>query len=163
MSIEGAADGLHARLDAQQVVHERGLGEGDRHIAHREAEALRATFGEDRPVMNAERAQKFGAAALQEAQIGRVIDDAGEIRVLIIDAEVETMRHRGSGARAAGLSAAAKVPWGLAWAERYLSIRRKSSAYRLPGRAHAPRMRSGAALAREGFEDGGISGSKKAR
>jgi hypothetical protein len=34
----------------------------------------------------AEQAQMIGAAALHEAQISGVIDDAGKIRVLVIDA-----------------------------------------------------------------------------
>ncbi|VTZ27847.1 hypothetical protein MPC1_6840004 [Methylocella tundrae] len=41
---------------------------------------------------NAESAQKFGAPALQESQIGGVINNAGKIGIFIIDAQVKAVR-----------------------------------------------------------------------
>lgn len=42
-------------------------------------------------VLYTERAQKFGAAAFKETQIGGVIDDTGKISVLVIDPHSEAV------------------------------------------------------------------------
>ena len=42
---------------------------------------------EHNPVLDAMRAQEFGASALEETQVRGVIDDAGKIGVLVIDAD----------------------------------------------------------------------------
>jgi hypothetical protein len=48
-------------------------------------------------VHDTERAQKFGAAAFEETQIGGMIDDTGKIRVLVIDPHGDAVGcHRGS-------------------------------------------------------------------
>ena len=88
-SVDGRA--LHfLRLgdDVEHVVHARGLEEFDVHRAHHEGKARRLLFGllEQRAVVGADQAQIIGAPALHEAQIIGVIDDAGEIGVLVIDA-----------------------------------------------------------------------------
>ena len=69
-----------------------GLQKIDRHRAHHEGEAGRFLLGrlEQRAMVRADQAQIVGAPALHEAQIVRVIDDAGEIGVLVIDPH----RHR---------------------------------------------------------------------
>ena len=73
--------------DLEHVVHARGLAEVDAHRAHHEGKARRLLLGllEQRALVGAEQAQIVGAAALHEAQIARVIDDAGKIGVLVID------------------------------------------------------------------------------
>ena len=43
---------------------------------------------EQRAVVGADQAQVIGAAALHEAQVARVIDDAGKIGVLVVDAHL---------------------------------------------------------------------------
>ena len=55
--------------------------------AHDEGKARRLGLRllEQRAVVGADQAQIVGAAALHEAQVARVIDDAGKIRVLVID------------------------------------------------------------------------------
>jgi hypothetical protein len=59
--------------------------------------AVRSAVSKNPPMLNTERAQKFGAAAFEETQIGGVIDDTGKIRVLVIDADSEAVgSHRGS-------------------------------------------------------------------
>src|SRR6516165_1099625 len=57
-------------------------------IEHHEGKTrrLRARFFEQRAMTGAEQAQMIGAPALHEAQISGVIDDAGKIGVLVIDA-----------------------------------------------------------------------------
>ena len=74
------------------IVHPRGLEKIDRHRAHHEGEAGRFLLGrlEQRAMVRADQAQIVGAPALHEAQIVGVIDDAGEIGVLVIDPH----RHR---------------------------------------------------------------------
>ena len=83
----GAFDFLRPGDDFQHVVHARRLEELDGHGAHHEGEARRLLLGllEQRALIGAEQAQIVGAAALHEAQIARVIDDAGKIGVLVID------------------------------------------------------------------------------
>ena len=57
------------------------------HRAHHEGKARRLLLDllEQRALIGAEQAQVVGAAALHEAQIARVIDDAGKVGVLVID------------------------------------------------------------------------------
>src|SRR5581483_6850117 len=76
--------------DVEHVVHVRRLVEVDVHVAHHEGEARRFGRGllEQRAVVGADQAQIIGAAALHEAQVAGVIDDAGKIRVLVIDAHL---------------------------------------------------------------------------
>ena len=59
-----------------------------RHRAHHEGEARRFLLGrlEQRAMVGADQAQIVGAPALHVAQVVGVIDDAGEIGVLVIDA-----------------------------------------------------------------------------
>ena len=65
-----------------------GLQKVDVHRTHDEGEPRRFLFGrrEQRAVISAEEAQIIGAPALHEAQIIGVVDDAGEVGVLVIDA-----------------------------------------------------------------------------
>ncbi len=72
----------------KDIVHARGLEEIDRHRAHDEGEAGRFLLGllEQEPVVGADQAQIIRPPALHVAQIIGVIDDAGEIGVLVIDA-----------------------------------------------------------------------------
>ena len=72
-------------LDAKLVVHQSGFEKLDRHSAHYEMKGAWPAVCENLPVPDTERAQKFGAAAFKETQIGGVIDGAGKIRVLVID------------------------------------------------------------------------------
>src|SRR6266581_3230081 len=73
------AVGLHG--DAQR------LGDGSRPPARHEGEARRLAGGllEQIAVTGADPAHVLGAAALHESQEARVIDDAGEVGVLVID------------------------------------------------------------------------------
>ena len=48
-------------------------------------------FGKQRMLLGAHQPQMIGAAALHEAQIVGVIDDAGKIGVLVIDADLHVM------------------------------------------------------------------------
>ena len=70
-----------------------GLKEFERHRAHDEGKAGRFPFGrlEQRAVIGADQAQIIGAPALHVAQIIGVIDDAGEVGVLIVDAHGENV------------------------------------------------------------------------
>ena len=79
--------------DVEHVVHPRGLQEVDLHRAHHEGEArrFRLRFREQRMLLGAHQPQMIGASALHEAQIIGVIDDAGKIRVLVIDADLHVM------------------------------------------------------------------------
>ena len=70
--------------------------------AHGEEEALLAR---KRAVLEAERAQPFGAPPLHEAQIGSVIDAAGKIRVLVVHAQIQVLAWRFSRHRARGFAA----------------------------------------------------------
>ena len=65
----------------------------DVHRAHHEGKAgrLHLRLFEQRMLLGAHQAQMVGAAALHEAQIVGVIDDAGKIRVLVIDADLHVM------------------------------------------------------------------------
>ena len=65
----------------------RGPAIIDPHGAHHEGEARRLAGGlvEQLPVTRADPAHVLGAPALHEAQKAGVIDDAGEVGVLIID------------------------------------------------------------------------------
>ena len=76
-SSRGAAFGRSARRRSP-----RGFQEIDLHVAHGEGEAFRRELA----MMDAEQPQIVGAPALHEMQIARVIDAAGKIRVLEIDA-----------------------------------------------------------------------------
>lgn len=51
----------------------------------------RAALG-DRTVLDAVRPQKFGAAAFEETEVGRVVDDPGKIGVLIVNAYRKNVR-----------------------------------------------------------------------
>src|SRR5262249_4975103 len=64
-----------------------GLAKLDRHRAHHESEARRLPlrFSEQRTLVGAQEAQIVGAPTLHEAQVVGVIDDAGEVGVLVID------------------------------------------------------------------------------
>ena len=55
-------------------------------------EAISYAVFDQLEMMYAEIAQKFGPAPLEELEISRVIDIAGEIRVFVIDADRKTMR-----------------------------------------------------------------------
>src|SRR6185437_9392355 len=74
----------------EHVVHVRRLVEVDVHVAHDEGKARRLGGGglEQRAMVGADQAQVVGAAALHEAQVAGVIDDAGKVRVLVIDAHL---------------------------------------------------------------------------
>ena len=74
--------------DLKDVVHPRGLAKVDRHRADHEGKARRLLrcLLEQRALVSAEQPQVVGPAALHEAQIARVIDHAGKVRVFIIDA-----------------------------------------------------------------------------
>ena len=74
-----------------------GLQEVDLHAAHGEGEPFRRKLA----VMDAEQPQIVGAPALHEMQIARVIDAAGEIGVLEIDALQRARGRRRSGGRRA--------------------------------------------------------------
>ena len=91
--IEGDGGALHLLRrgdDVEHVVHEGRLVEVDVHVAHDEGKARRLLLGrlEQRAVVGADQPQVIGAPALHEAQVARVIDDAGEIGVLVIDAHL---------------------------------------------------------------------------
>ncbi len=79
---------LRRRADGQHVVDGGGPEEIDRHVPHREGAALRRQL----VVVDADEAEIVGAAALHELQIARVIDAAGKIRVLEIDALRQDVR-----------------------------------------------------------------------
>ena len=88
---DGSAFDLRRRGDdVEYIVHVRRLLEIDRHVAHDEREARRFGCGrlEQRAVVGADQTQIIGAPALHEAQVARVIDDAGKIRVFVIDAHL---------------------------------------------------------------------------
>ena len=91
-----AANSRHARFDAQQVVDGRRGKKLDFQSTHGEQQTL---FARKRAVLEAERAQPFGAPSLHKAQIRGVIDAAGKIRVLVVHAQVQVLtlpsaRHR---------------------------------------------------------------------
>jgi hypothetical protein len=73
--------------DLEHVVHMRRLLEIDAHVPHHEGEARRLAGGllKQCAVIGADQAQVVGAPALHEAQIACVVDQAGKIRVLVID------------------------------------------------------------------------------
>src|SRR5580700_2499623 len=77
----------------EHVVHARRFQEIDGHRTHHEGKSRRFLGGllEQRAVIGADHAQIIGAPALHEAQIAGVIDDAGKIGVLVIDAHGEYM------------------------------------------------------------------------
>ena len=58
---------------------------------HGKGDRLARLAGIERAVMHTKQADIFRAAALQEADIGGVIDDAGKIRVLEIDPDRQDM------------------------------------------------------------------------
>ena len=59
------------------------------HRAHDEGKSRRLLFGrlEQRAMIGADQPQIIGAAALHVAQVVGVIDDAGEVGVLVVDAD----------------------------------------------------------------------------
>src|SRR5262249_15902169 len=86
--------------DREHVVHARRLEEFDLHRAHHEGEArsLGLCLREQAHLIDAEQAKIVAAPALHEAQIVGVVDDAGEIGVLVED------RHRHDMTAAADLA-----------------------------------------------------------
>ncbi len=62
------------------------------------ADCEREPFGGERTMLHAEEAQIVGASALHELQVARVIDAAGEIRVLEVDALEELVARLGQAA-----------------------------------------------------------------
>jgi uncharacterized protein YfeS len=76
--------------DLQDVVHMRRLLKRNIHVTHDEGKARRFLLGllEHGAMIGAQQAQVVGAAALHEAQIAGVIDDAGKIGVLVIHPHV---------------------------------------------------------------------------
>ncbi len=86
----GALDLFRRGDDVEHVVHVRGFSEIDAHVAHHEGKAgrFRRRLLEQRAVVGADQAEIIGAPALHEAQVARVVDDAGKIRVLVIDAHL---------------------------------------------------------------------------
>jgi hypothetical protein len=95
------------RDDVQHVVHPCGLQELELHRTHDEGKTRRLAlgFGEQRPLVRTKQAQVVGAAPLHEAEVVRVIDDAGEVRVLVIDTHLhevasvadDAVKRRGCG------------------------------------------------------------------
>ena len=77
----------------EHVVHPRRLQEIDLHRAHHEGKAwrFRLAFRKQRVLVGAHQPQMVGAPALHEAQIIGVIDDAGKIGVLVVDADLHVM------------------------------------------------------------------------
>ena len=73
--------------DIEHIVHAGRLEIFDLHRANHECEPRRLVlrFREQRMLIRAEQPQIVGAAALHEAQIVGVINDAGEIGVFVID------------------------------------------------------------------------------
>ena len=90
-SIVAAVSLERLRLDGQKVVHPRRFQKFELHPRDHEKQGVAVLAGMDRALVNVEFAQHFGAGALDEAQIIGVIDKAGEIRVLEIDADGEEM------------------------------------------------------------------------
>src|SRR6185437_16964716 len=86
-------DHLRPGDDFEHVVHARGPQKIERHRSHHEGKSRRLLFGrlEQRAVIGANEPQIVGAAALHVAKVVGVIDDAGEVGVLIVDADGEEM------------------------------------------------------------------------
>ena len=82
-------------LNGQQIVHAGGPQKVDRHAAHREPKGRASLAAERGLLVNSQIAQQFRAPALHEPQIGGVIDHAGKIGVLVIDANGEGMGRGG--------------------------------------------------------------------
>ncbi len=91
-SMRAPAIVAEASLDFEEVVDPRGLQEVADHAPDHEAHALPCFLPMHLMVMDAEQAQAIGAAALAEFEIVGVIDRAGEIRVLVIDAHRQHMQ-----------------------------------------------------------------------
>jgi hypothetical protein len=87
----GALDLLGLGNDGEDVVHAGGLEEIDRHGPHHETEAFPIGFFEVGAVLGAGEPQHVGPPAFHETQVARVIDDAGEVGVLIIDTHRQVM------------------------------------------------------------------------
>ena len=79
--------------DVEHIIHPRRPQESKLHRAHHEGKArrFRLRLLEQRMLLGAHQPQMIGAPALHEAQIIGVIDDAGKIRVLVIDADLHVM------------------------------------------------------------------------
>src|SRR5262249_39638974 len=73
----------------QDVVHARRFEKIERHLPDGKAQGLRAR--KKMSLFDAEPSQKFGAAALEKAQIARVIDNARKVGVLVINTDWKTM------------------------------------------------------------------------
>ena len=86
--IHGAPRRDRRGLDRQQVVHAAGRRNRSPSSAPRKrSRRLAARSSNSRAARCRAGADQFGAPALHEAQIGGVIDDAGKIGVLVIDAD----------------------------------------------------------------------------
>src|SRR5258706_1815355 len=79
----GGADLRHARLDFDDVVDARWPQELEAHATHDECGRLAPAGARNQgPVVIAEQAQEVRTSALAPAHVARVVDEAGEIRVL---------------------------------------------------------------------------------
>ena len=76
--------------------------EVDLHAPHDPDDLLAMAAAGQFGVMDAGQPQEIRAAALEEFEIARVVDDAGEIGVGIIDARHQPVAERRQGARQAG-------------------------------------------------------------
>lgn len=76
-------------LDGQKIVHPRRFQKFELHPGDHEKQGVATFAGMDRALVKVKLAQHFGAGAFDEAQKIGVIDEAGEIRVLEIDADGE--------------------------------------------------------------------------
>ena len=90
-----------ARLDFEQVVDARRLEEF--HVIRRTAKASGSPMlaRVERVMADAEQAQEIGPSALHEAEVAGVIDDAGEVGVLEIDAHRQDMAATASAGKVA--------------------------------------------------------------
>ncbi len=78
-------------LDRQQIVHQRGPEVIDLNAPHRKGERLQ---GRKLALCEAERPQPFRSSALEEAQIGSMINAPRKVGVLVVDAHVESTDPR---------------------------------------------------------------------
>jgi hypothetical protein len=81
----GTAGLFSRRIDRQNVVHARRRLEVDFHAMDDEDETFHVPLDRQRRLLDTEQPQIVCAGPLHEMQITGVIDDAGEIRVLVID------------------------------------------------------------------------------
>ena len=88
-----AANFAMRRLDDKLIIHQGGLEPIDLHPADNKKDAR---LPMELLLVNTAGPDEFCPPTLQKAQIGRMIDDAGKIGVLIIDAQREMMMGQGS-------------------------------------------------------------------